>query len=86
MNTITEFETSFEVKFKITVTRYIPERAARSCSNPSDFRYSEPGDREEMEYDVYFLLAGNKLIVPEQIMVYFRENIENAIREEMKYE
>ena len=52
-----ELETGIEgVVILIDVTHYSPERPAPPCSNPSSPAYSDPGDDEEIEYELYFLL------------------------------
>jgi len=45
-----------EIEIEVVVTRYIPYRSAPTCSNPSDIRYSDTGDNEELEFDAYLIL------------------------------
>lgn len=80
-----EFEGTFEVKYKFKVTHYIPAREAPACSNPSDPAFSDPGDSEEFEFDLYYLDdEGNMHYAPDyhyellygQILAMYKEEID----------
>lgn len=61
------------ISFKIEVTDYIPRRQAPFTSNPDDPGYSDPGDDEEIDFGVWFVLDDGKdgeLLVPIPDVMY----------------
>lgn len=51
MGIITNAEVCLDVKIK--VTHYVPYRAAPMCYNHDSLNFADPGDDEEIEYDVF---------------------------------
>ena len=45
-----------EIEFEAEIDHYSPERPAPFCRNPSDPKYSDPGDSEECEYRLFFIV------------------------------
>ena len=81
-----EFDTYFEMKFKVKVSRYIPDRAA-PCYKLRSGAFFDDGDKEEMEYNVFFDFEssdGELIPVPQEIIDNFRKEIEADIRDELR--
>ena len=79
-----EFEMDLDLQFLVDVIRYIPERSAPECRNPSNPKFADDGDKEEMEYDVYFVQENNEsVLMPNKILDFIRKDIEKEIRKEM---
>ena len=51
---------SYELELEADVTLYIPSRSAPHAVNHDDPRYSDPGDDEYIEFDLY-VQSGAKL-------------------------
>lgn len=84
-----EFELDLDLKLLVEVLHYIPERLPPICRNPSSPKFSDDGDKEEMEYNVYFMPENNEpVLMPNKILDFLRDDIEKEIREreEIKYE
>ena len=64
-----------EYNWFIDVLHYSPERPAPICKNPNDPVYTDAGDPEEIEYDLYLILEKNvwnddlKVFEPEKIKI-----------------
>lgn len=51
----TDGELSVEVEIGFKVTSYSPGRPAPNCQDHDDPRFSDPGDSEECEFDLYWI-------------------------------
>jgi len=53
-----------EVEVEVKVSSYTPYRPAPDCSNPDSPKFSDPGDDEDFDWELVFILrdSGNKII------------------------
>lgn len=77
-----------EITLKIEVELdYIPGRPAPACSNPSDPRFSDPGDDPELQVTAIKLLTDDgEIAIPENIrdeieLMFYDDFINQANRE-----
>lgn len=77
-----------EITLKVEVELdYIPGRPAPACSNPSDPRFSDPGDNPELEVKAIKLLTDDgEIAIPDNIrdeieMMYYNDFINQANQE-----
>ena len=70
------FNFDIDVELTVKVESYRPARPAPACSNPSDPRYSDPGDDAEFE-DFRVYLMGNDItdFLPVDILGYIEDRI-----------
>lgn len=64
-----------DVRIQVRVSDYHPRRPPPACSNPDSPAFSDPGDDEEMEYEIYLVMEkkdGDEFILlPEVLHSYF---------------
>lgn len=81
-----EFLTSFDLDIRIRVSRYIPERQPPECRNPSSPVFSDDGEKEEIEYQAFFVIgdAEKEIPLPQELLDVLDAEILNEIRMEKK--
>jgi len=78
-----KFTTHEELEIEINVTSYTPYRPAPYSSNPDSPAYSDPGDDEECDYEMFFLLVDKnkkyKIPVPEEMYLLLHDKMSEEI-------
>ena len=70
------FEFTEDLEIIIEVYGFIPSRPAPSCSNPSDFNFSDPGDDAEwQEVKFYYLVDDKKVEITDKLFCEYLESV-----------
>lgn len=74
------FKVSMEMEMEIDVFQYIPERSSPECRNPSNINFSDDGDKEEIDYDIFIVMGNRRIEIP------LTQGFDTRVREIIKAE
>ena len=70
---------NFSIEFIVDVRSYTPARPAPTCGNPSGTAYSDSGDPEEIEFDLYFVIDDKKIPVPNNMYFLYDAVLDDVL-------